>query len=771
MDGGAGVSPSSAPGGRASSGVAEEWTWDDWVGDPDGPRVAAEYLPPLEPPPALATPHVFRLDIQALRALAVVLVLLWHAGLPVLDGGFIGVDIFFVVSGYLITGLLLRERGAEGTVSLRDFYARRMRRLLPAASIVTVATLVASLVLMPSLRLRSIALDGLASTFYVENWRLALQAVDYQASQVATSPFQHYWSLSVEEQFYLAWPLVILLVLRGPAGFFRVGAHRSRLLTVLTLTLVASFAYSLWSSYSAPDPAYFLTVNRVWQFAAGGLLASVESLHGQLQRRRPALALAAVGLAVLVAGAFLLDLSSPYPGVAALVPTLGTVAVLAGGAAAATTTIGRGLTARPIRWVGDLSYSLYLWHWPMLVFAAEVFGPLSVAEGLLVVTAAVVPSVVSERLIERPVRRSPRFAPWRVGLSLGVALMAVTGGFAAVVALRAPTLRAPSDADNPFYAIAAEQDAGAPPAAGAAGGATTDPGGPTTTTAAGGQRSAADPLRGLGAETLLDDAGDPLPDPPIAYEFDQIFPAPGTDYLPPTFACRTAVDAEAIVSDCNVGGGPSSPRLALVGDSHALQWMPIAKSAAITNGWKMDFYLKAACALNAQDAGPSCNGWQAEVRDALLADPPDMVLLAAGDPLLETGGENQARAEGFASAWQPLRDAGIQLVVIADPPRPDKDIKECVFDNPSELVRCSFDRTTALQSGSNLRAATQDGDATLDLNDLICPADPCPAVVGQTVVFRDNNHLSQEYVRTLARPFALRLGEIVQRAQGGAPPA
>jgi hypothetical protein len=181
----------------------------------------------------------------------------------------------------------------------------------------------------------------------------------------------------------------------------------------------------------------------------------------------------------------------------------------------------------------------------------------------------------------------------------------------------------------------------------------------------------------------------------------------------------------------------------------------------------MDFYLKAACALNAVDGAPTCSRWREDVQAALLADPPDVVLLTAGDPVLESDAQNRERAQGFATAWQPLRDAGIQLVIIDDSARPDKDIRECVFDNPSELRRCSFDRTTALRAGANLRAAAQPDDPILDMNDLICPADPCPAVIGQTVVFQDSNHLSQEYVRTLLRPFGQRLRDIVTTTQGG----
>lgn len=724
---------------------------------------------------------VFRLDIQAMRALAVVLVLLWHAGLPGLQAGYIGVDIFFVVSGYLITGLLLRERGDTGTIKIREFYARRARRLLPVAFVVTIATLIASLLIMPSLRQRSIALDGLASTLYVQNWRLAAQAVDYGASQVAASPFQHYWSLSVEEQFYVFWPLLLLVVLSGGSGFFRSGQYRSRLLTVMAVICVASFAYSMWDSYDSPDPAYFATTNRVWQFAAGGLLASVERAYGPLRRRGLAIGLAVAGLVMLIAGAIAIDPEAPYPGVSALIPTVGTAILLAGGAVAVTTAVGGWLTSRPIQRLGDLSYSLYLWHWPMLVFAQEIVGrPLSAVDGLVIVTAAIIPSLLTERLVERPIRFSRRFAPWRVGLALGAGLMVASAGIAYGLASTAPTLREADQADNPFLADSIQPETGgvqepsapAEPAGGSdvatgdeADDATNAPADAAATDPEpvddGGSTSGLVDLR-LGAESLLDEAGAPLPDPTVEYEYDQIFPAPGTKYIPPAFRCRSSVESESIVTDCNVAADPSRPRLALVGDSHALQWMPIVQDIAIKNDWSIDFYLKAACSLNVAQRSPSCGAWISKVQADLVENPPDFVLLSGGDPWLDSESERAALAQGYVDAWEPLRQTDAQLVVIADSPRPDKDIRECVFDNGSNLRNCAFDRGEALRSGANLEAATQPGDETIDLADLICPVDPCPAVVGQVVVFRDSNHLSQEYVRTLERPFELRLREIVE---------
>ncbi len=281
---------------------------------------------PVPPPPELAPEEqrrsYFRPDIEGLRAVAVIAVLLFHIGGPLTTGGFVGVDVFYVISGFLITALLLREGEATGRVDLVRFYARRMRRLLPAALVVIVVTLALSAVIVTPLRLTEIAGDAAAAALYVSNFRFALEATNYLAVE-APSPLLHYWTLGVEEQFYLVWPLILLVAMRLLSRRFLGG--------FIVVLAVASFALSFYWTDAAPAWAFFSPFTRAWELAAGALIA-VGLLR--IPRRAPDLVapvLVLAGLALIVVAVVVLSDVTPYPGVAALLPVVGGVLVIVGG--------------------------------------------------------------------------------------------------------------------------------------------------------------------------------------------------------------------------------------------------------------------------------------------------------------------------------------------------------------------------------------------------------------------------------------------------------
>ncbi len=292
-------------------------------------------------------------------------VLLFHIGLPHATGGFVGVDVFYVISGFLITGLLLREGEATGKVDLLRFYARRMRRLLPAALLVILATLAASVLIVSPLRLTEIAGDAAASALYVANFRFAFEAADYLALELP-SPLLHYWSLGVEEQFYLLWPLILLLATR---------LLPSRLVGLFFVILaVASFGLSLYWTDASPSWAFFSPMTRAWELAAGALIAiGLLRLPARLSRITSPMAVLG-GLALIVAAVILLDADTQFPGLAALLPVTGATLVIVGGLHGPTAP-GRVLLSNPLsRYLGRISYSLYLWHWPLLVLDPHRHG-------------------------------------------------------------------------------------------------------------------------------------------------------------------------------------------------------------------------------------------------------------------------------------------------------------------------------------------------------------------------------------------------------------
>ena len=664
----------------------------------------------------------FRPDIEGLRAVAILTVLAYHAGLPV-RGGFVGVDIFFVISGFLITGLLVAELDRSGSISWIRFVGRRIRRLLPAAVLVLVSISAVSWFVVPGLRRRDIGVDVAAAAMYVVNWVFASRETDYLASDVLPSPVQHFWSLAVEEQFYVIWPLLLIvlaLVFRRP----------SRRVVALALGILAgsSFVWSVWFSNTSPRPAFFTTTTGVWELGIGALLA--VALAGRPRPTTPAKGSAAVGWAALVAllaVALWLPQDIDWPGAWALLPTVPTAVLLWVGWQGAPNGPVRVLGTAPMVWVGALSYSIYLWHWPVIILGGWVADDLGVTLppwGLVALAlASVVPAWLSGRFLESPIHHGPwlRDRP-RALLAAGLALSCV-GVLAAL----------------PLFMLRS----------------------PFTTTPPGGTLP---PLSQLGAATLrpgepftpVDDPGWLTPDPLTSGE-DR--PRADVD------RCQVPREATAPVA-CTFGDPEGSTTVALVGDSKAMQWLPALEEAATTRGWRVVTYGKSACAFSdapAASAGaayPQCDAWNRTVVDALRADPPDVVVTSgrAAGAWAGSGTARQPMVDGYASRWSNLADAGVPVVVIGDSPVSPGDLDVCAARHPSELTRCSFDTASAV-AGSGLAvqrdavtAASEAGADVrlLDLTALICPGERCPVVIGHVTVHRAGDHLTATYTATLA---------------------
>ncbi|MBM6400467.1 acyltransferase family protein [Phycicoccus sonneratiae] len=666
----------------------------------------------------------FRPDIEGLRAVAVLSVLLYHAGLPV-HAGFVGVDIFFVISGFLITGLLVAELDRTGTVSWPRFLGRRIRRLLPAAVLVLVVTSFFSWLVVPGLRLRSVGHDVIGAATYVVNWVLAGREVDYLASDARPSPVQHFWSLSVEEQFYVVWPLLLValaFVLR------RLGRTPDRRTVGLALGVLvgASFLWSVGYSHSSPAPAFFVTTTRVWELGVGALLAVWLTGRERPAEPSPAsVALGWAGLVALVVVAVRLPTDVDWPGAWALLPTLPTALVLWSGWHGSPHGPVRLLGTRPMVRIGGLSYSIYLWHWPVLVlgdWSAEWLtgDPLAGWAKVALAAASVWPAWVSWRFVEQPLHHGPwlRTRP-RALLAAGLALSSV-GVLAALPLLPVRT---------PFV--------------------TTPPGG----------RMPAD--GDLGAGTVVPgravaDAGDPgwvVPDPLRAGE-DR--PAADVD--------RCQVDAAATEPVRCTFGDPQGPTtIALVGDSKAMQWLPALQARAGEQGWRIVTYGKSACAFADAPAAapgsayPECDAWNAAVVSALAEDPPDLVVTSG----VARGAWDGRRADadllvdGYARRWSALATAGSPVVVVGDSPLSPDDLDVCAARHPRDLEACTFDAAPGV-AGSGLpvqrRAAAVAGEGVrlLDLTERICPGGRCPVVIGHVAVHRPGDHLTATYARTLA---------------------
>jgi peptidoglycan/LPS O-acetylase OafA/YrhL len=691
----------------------------------------------------------FRPDIEGLRGVAVLLVVLFHSGLVAIPGGFIGVDVFFVISGFLITGLLIRERERTGGIRLSAFYARRVRRLLPAGMVALACTLVASFAILgPRDRSRAAA-DGAAAALSVGNIRFALAAGDYFASVESPSPFLHFWSLAVEEQFYLVWPALILVAAVGSRP--RMGAGLA-----LGLVLTASFIANVVISDIAVNWAFYSLPTRAWQLALGGLLAlgtrRLERIPGMLR------AIAGwLGLASLVGAAFLLDGTVAYPGLFALAPTVGGAALILSG----TTAGGPGdvLSLAPIRFLGRISYSLYLWHWPILVLpAAAAEGELATAASIVLVAIAVAVAWASWLFIEEPFRAGfPSLArrPGRTILAGATAVALVVSMAGGLVAAAGPAGGATDlTAAEPGAEIEEPLDLDPMPSAGPSASAAGPAESPTPSATGSATPPSPSPTPAPAA----------TPRPVIRLPADvrpALANARGDEERLRRDGCL-AFEGVTRPGECVYGDPQGALTVALVGDSHAAQWFPALERIGLARHWRIVTFVKVACPFLDMRVGNialkreyrECAAWNDATAARLRAIKPDLTLVSmsrfAIHPILAR--DASLAAQGAALARMIDRVPG-RVAVIVDTPDAGRDIPGCLARHLADVRRCAISADVAFAGnlGAIEQAATAaTGAGLIDLTARICRADPCPVVVDTMIVFRDMRHLTATFSRSLA---------------------
>ena len=689
-------------------------------------------------------PGHWRPDIEGLRALAVGMVVASHIGFFHSEGGFVGVDVFFVISGFLITSLLLREVEKTGRVSLAKFYARRAVRLLPAAATVLLATLIAAWAWLPRLRLDEIAADATSAALHVVNFRMAVEGTDYFNAEADPSPLQHFWSLAVEEQFYLVWPLMMLAVAligarptSGRGGKIADGRLRAIVAALLVVCAGASFLVSVAQSAADPVWSYFGIHTRAWELATGALVA-VAAVRLKSLPAPVAAAASWAGLAMIVAAGLLLTETTVFPGYAAALPVAGTALVIAAGCADHRGGASLLLGLAPAQFVGKISYGLYLWHWPIVVIgpAALGFEP-RLRHMLALMALAFLLSVAMFYLIENPIRTRKALVkvPSRA-LALGGGLIACM----LAVSFVAVTQPLPTGEGE----VAVEVD------------------GVDTT------------LWQL-VPTAVDTENVPSNLEPELAEADSDYPRTLYDR-----GCLVQQEETALAEDCTFGDTGAEETMVLLGDSHAAQWFPPINQLAQASGYQLVVMTKASCSLPEVEELSSvfdreyteCEQWRHSALDEIEEMEPELVVATNSDNKEVIADDpDQAWVDGWTATAERLAAATDELYVMGDTLWGESDVPECLSEHLDEATECVYDLDETIPFPERreraAEAVVEAGAEYVDTIPWMCNVEEreCPVIVGNLLVYRDHSHISASFASAMVPHIAtaLHLESAVER--------
>lgn len=641
-----------------------------------------------------ASNSTFRPDIEGLRAIAVGGVVAFHFGMSDLPGGFIGVDIFFVISGYLITRHLMQEIGRSGTVDLWRFYGRRARRLLPASLLVIAATLAAGYFILAPSEQQLYAKGALFASSYVINLWLLRWSFDYFAADTANNPFLHFWSLSVEEQFYLLWPALLLLAAR-----FRPG--EKGMVLFLGVAAVVSFAASAWMTVVSQPWAFYFSPLRAWEFAVGGLVSlAVAQRWASGFRFSPAMGWAGIGL---IAATYLtVSETDPFPGFIAFIPVSGTAMLLLSGARQSAAGPAALLSLPPFQWTGRLSYSLYLWHWPVIVYATILWPDLSLAGRLTCLLVTVALSYLSYRFVENPVRLNGWLSAGSVR-SLGLAALLTSLGVT--------------------LSYGASQLAG----------------------------RSIDPDQKLIADSAARSSS--------ARQFDASCVASLEQTKPRSCSLGASQPRKTIVLFGDSHADHWSTPLAKIAEANnwrVVTYLKSSCSVAAVPTWN----------VRLMRAYAECDAWRKSAMKEIAELKPDTVIVAQFSYSYVENDVNggldhlvsrNVWAEGLRASLKALRDTNAEVVLLRDVPVHKSYLDRCVarslWQGRHSSV-CDTPRDEAIDERVSQaeQAATAGlaGVRYVDLTELFCNDVTCPAMIGGKLTFRDRHHIATPYAATLA---------------------
>ncbi|UWX96303.1 acyltransferase [Arthrobacter zhaoxinii] len=662
------------------------------------------------PPPKAAKPG-YRPEVQGLRALAVLMVASYHIWLGRVSGG---VDVFLLISAFLLSLSFIRKGEAGRGLQLGHYWTHVFNRLLPAAAVVIVGTLAATVLFVPRSRWAEIFSQAWSSLLYVQNWALAADSVDYYAADHSiASPFQHFWSLSVQGQVFVLWPL--LFALSAVIARLAHKRFRSVVFCVFGTVFAVSLAFSVHETYTNQAHAYFDTRTRLWEFAFGTLLALAIPYLKPVRGIR--VAAGWLGLAAILSGGFILDVQGQFPGFVALWPLVAAALVIVAGQTGSRLGADRFLSWRPLVRMGDMSYALYLWHWPILVIYLAWRGrqEVGLVGGALILGLSLILAALTTRFVEKPLRAREKRGTWGRAALVMAACVAVV---AVPLASGQFLLKAADDR------LLAEAEINYP-----------------------------------GARVLAPDYdGEPTGVPVRAVSSTD---PDSWGRLP--LACSEVPDGPtdpALSSICFSTTNTDSPErtILIIGSSHAQQWIEAVEPMAQAHDYRVIALLKGGCTYGAAAEWRSedCNRFNEAATEYALELKPDAVIAVATSAMSDEAADPVV--DGLPEAARKLGEGGIDVVGVRDNPRFPFNMQVCAETNGADLC------TTPLmdkQSPDFPPSEDDGGMAFLDLSDLICPEGTCRPVVGNTYVFLDDNHLTTDYAASLAGEFDRRFHQSV----------
>jgi peptidoglycan/LPS O-acetylase OafA/YrhL len=678
-------------------------------------------------------------------------VFVYHMRPNLLTGGFIGVDVFFVLSGFLISAHLFQEFDRTGTLSLSKFWTRRAKRLLPASLTVLGVTAIGVWFWAPQALQERFFRDISAASLYAANWVFAFDSVDYLAAENSPSVVQHFWSLGVEEQLYIAWPLLLLatwlIAKKAKIGFRYFGV-------LLALITAGSLIYSSVLVFDNNPIAYFSTFSRAWEFGAGALLALWMRSAKPMPSVKFGLNHAVSWIGWLSLGAYMLlfEATKGFPGLYAVIPVISTLMIIASNNPQGNFSPARILNLKPIQFLGDASYSIYLWHWPILVFVGFNYERIPWPVLIVIVATTIALAALSLKFIENPFRYGSlkhKLRPKPIFIGVATSMVLLVGSTQAAGNWVVGDLEQQRLA---YFEL--EQELA---------------------------DSLAEPQLAQSEDQILLPIWDQISCRGPAFlvepecsemQWDTIIPAVGAKE-------ETAHNVEPLerigsekgclawgkdysMIEC-VYGVKGGSKVALIGDSHAYSWLPAFSAIATQQNLELHLITRAGCPANtaAREASGDhvrgCFSWNQEVNSWLDENSDLTTIVISNYAGLKFEGAQDARLrqdkaiEGYKQAWQPMLATGAEVVIIRDNPFIGQDNWNCVVANPDNMSKCDLPKEKIDANYDNSMAAAQElGLRVLDFSEYFCTQDVCPMAVGGIRVYRDSNHMSGTFNLLLA---------------------